>query len=198
MSDSKELQEHIVRISLRAFFVYGLVGGAIANITSFVVTMFLGLPYSPEVIFQLFITPVPGSIESVLVETLGELAKYGTFTFAAAIYTLLYGVISVFIGYLFRTRRVTSSLHLVTLATMIPTAMSVGIQGLLANRAIILNSMSGWLTATAVMLGVNLIYAMIVIDQLNTYLRKIQPRMTAGGPTSITWSRDASRCPFGT
>jgi DMSO/TMAO reductase YedYZ molybdopterin-dependent catalytic subunit len=189
LSESSGVQEGSVRISTRAFFVYGLVGGAIATITSFVVNLFLGLPSPPEAVFQLLITPVPGSIESVLVETFGEVAKYGTFTFAALIYTLLYGVISVFIRYLFGTKRITNNLHLIALATTIPTAIGLGFQALLASNVIVLKSVSGWWTTSVVMLCANLTYAVIVIDQLNTDIRKIRLTKKAPSKPLGSWSR---------
>jgi len=174
-----------LRISSRAFFVYGLVGGAIATIASYAVTMFLGLPFPPETLFRLLITPVPGSIESVLVETFGELAKYGTFALAVAIYTLLYAAISVMLGHLFYTRRVTGNWHLGAIAATIPTAIGLGFQAILASRVTVLNSLAGWISASAAMLVASLTYATVVINQFKTNLQRIQTKTATVGPKPL-------------
>jgi hypothetical protein len=57
------------------------------------------LPYPPEAVFQLLIAPVPGSIQSVIVETFREYAKYGTFAFVSVAYTFLYGIIGIIAGH---------------------------------------------------------------------------------------------------
>ncbi len=185
---NENFQDNAVRNSFRAIFVYGLIGGLIANIASYVGTTFVGLPYPPEAIFQLLVSPVPGSMESRLVETLGELPKYGTFVFSIALYTLLYGMISVTVGYLFQKRRVTNRYLLMATATAIPTAIGLGLQASLAASVIALGSVMGWLTAVVVMLVTNLMFAMIVVDHLT--LTKTQAVEVEGTTEHLpSWSR---------
>jgi DMSO/TMAO reductase YedYZ molybdopterin-dependent catalytic subunit len=147
--------------------------------------MFLGLPFPPETLFRLLVTPVPGSIESVLVETFGELAKYGTFALAIAIYTLLYAAISVMIGHLFYTRRVTSNWHLGAIAATIPTAIALGFQAILASRVTVLNSLVGWISALAAMLVASLTYATVVINQFKTNLQRTETKTATVAPKPL-------------
>jgi hypothetical protein len=88
----------------------------------YITNALFGLPYPPDLIFRLLITPVPGSIESVLVETFGELPKYATFVLASAIYALLYGAISIFVGFLFNRKQLAVGRPLTLVATAIPTS----------------------------------------------------------------------------
>src|SRR5208283_3533588 len=76
-------------LRLRRFFVGGLLGGILATIILFVGTEFLGFPFPPLAIFQLLIAPVPGSIQSVVVDTFREYAKYSTFVFSSVLYSIL-------------------------------------------------------------------------------------------------------------
>jgi hypothetical protein len=99
VQDPNETANKLRKTPFRSFFLYGLLGGAIANIGSYVGTSLLGLPYPPEAVFQLLIAPVPGSIQSVIVETFREYAKYGTFAFVSVAYTFLYGIIAIIAGH---------------------------------------------------------------------------------------------------
>ena len=68
-------------VGLKRFFTGGLLGGILATIILFFATDLLGYPFPPLTIFQLLISPVPGSIQSVVVETFREYAKYSAFVF---------------------------------------------------------------------------------------------------------------------
>ena len=140
------------KIPLRNFLLYGLLGGAIANIGSYVGTSLLGLPYPPEAVFQLLIAPVPGSIQSVIVETFREYAKYGTFALVSVAYTFLYGIIAVFAGHLSRGRYLAGKSRLIMFATVCPTLIGLALQALLAARVSTLSSVSGWLAAPFIIL----------------------------------------------
>jgi len=150
-------------LSLRSFLVYGLLGGIFATIITFIATSFLGLPYPPEAIFQLMISLVPGSVQSVAVETFGEYAKYGAFTFSAAIYATMYAFVAVLAGFLFRKELASKSLYALVFATAIPTTIGLGLQWLLSPRTSILSVLFGWLIASTLTIGVNFAYAAIVI-----------------------------------
>jgi DMSO/TMAO reductase YedYZ molybdopterin-dependent catalytic subunit len=169
------IPRNIDQISYRNFFLFGLIGGVVTNIASYIATMLLGLPYPPEALFELLVSPVPGSIQSTLVETLGELPKYGTFAFAIVIFTIFYGVIAVLVGYSVRTGRITNALLMVATATAIPTVISLGLQTLIATSVATLSSVTGWLTAAFVMIIVNLLFGITYNDQVNSRLRKINP-----------------------
>ncbi len=168
----------VVRIRLPRFrdFVYGLLGGVLATIALYVGTGFLGLPFPPEAIFQLLIAPVPGSIQSVAVETLREYAKYSAFTAAAAIYSVLYGLIAVLVGFLFRRERLGRSSYALIAAMVIPTAIGLGLEASLAPQVSVLSSALGWVMAGGLIVVVNLGYALIVVrgPELQ-FLKTIQP-----------------------
>ena len=59
----------IEKLKLRRFFVGGLSGGILATVILYVGTELLGFPFPPLAIFQLLIAPVPGSIQSFMVDT---------------------------------------------------------------------------------------------------------------------------------
>jgi DMSO/TMAO reductase YedYZ molybdopterin-dependent catalytic subunit len=151
-------------LKLRKYFVGGLLGGVLATILLFVGTDFLGFPFPPLVIFQLLIGPVPGSIQSVIVDTFRQYAKYSAFVFSSAIYAVLYGVIAVFLGVLFkediysRARRAAF-----VVGTIIPTVMCVGLQLRLAAAFSAISSLYGWIVAILLALAVNLVYSGVVI-----------------------------------
>jgi DMSO/TMAO reductase YedYZ molybdopterin-dependent catalytic subunit len=147
-----------------SFFLSGLIGGLFADTISYLAAASFGLPYPPEAIFQLLVSPVPGSVESRLVETLGELPKYGTYAFSVVLYTVFYGAVAVAVGYLFQTKRITSRPLLLSVAIAIPTVIGLGFQAGLAASTIALGSIMGWLIATVIMVVANLVFAKIVVD----------------------------------
>lgn len=143
-------------------FLYGLLGGVIATVALYIGTDILGLPFPPEAIFGALIAPVPGSIQSVAVETLRQYAKYSAFTAAAAFYSVIYGAIAVLVG--FFSRRSGLSRDSALLATLlIPTAIGLGLEASLAPRVSALSSAFGWATASALILVVNLFFGWIVV-----------------------------------
>jgi hypothetical protein len=97
-------------IGLRKFFLGGVIGGMLATIMLFFGTDLLGYPFPPLAIFQLLIAPVPGSIQSVVVETFREYAKYSAFVFSSAIYVFLYGVIGILLGAIVNSPRDASTI----------------------------------------------------------------------------------------
>lgn len=164
ISAYKEEQAEMVRIKgawIRNF-AYGLLAGIVATIALFVGTGFLGLPFPPEAIFQLLIAPVPGSIQSVAVETLREYAKYSAFTAAAAFYSILYGFIAVVLGYLFQ-RRPAGFFGSLLIGMAIPTLIGLGLEAVLAPQVSLLSTALGWLTAGALLVAVNLGYAWLAV-----------------------------------
>ena len=151
-------------LRLRRFFVGGLVGGILATIILFVGTEFLGFPFPPLAIFQLLIAPVPGSIQSVTVETFREYAKYAAFVFSSVIYVVLYGVIAVFLGLLFKGEIKGKANRATLVGTLIPTAIGLGLQLQLASGFSAISSVYGWVVACLLALVVNLVYARVLIQ----------------------------------
>jgi len=117
-----------VSIGLKRYFIGGLLGGTLATIILFFGTDVLGYPFPPLAIFQLLISPVPGSIQSVVVETFREYAKYSAFLFSSVIYVVLYGVIGGFLGLLFRRNSEGSRWKATTAGTLLPTVVGLGLQ----------------------------------------------------------------------
>ena len=143
----------------RRFFLAGLLGGIFATIALFVGTELLGFPFPPLAIFQLLIAPVPGSIQSVVVDTFREYAKYSTFVFSSVLYSILYGLIAVFVGFLFKGD-ISGKVNRATLiGALIPTVIGLGLQLELANAFSAISSVYGWVVAIILALAVNLLYA---------------------------------------
>ena len=132
----------------KKFFLGGLLGGVFATILLFIGTELLGFPFPPLAIFQLLIAPVPGSIQSVVVETFQEYAKYSAFVFSSIIYSILYGVIAVFVGFLFKEDLRGKVNEATVISTIIPTLMGLGLQLQLANAFPAISSIYGWGLAT--------------------------------------------------
>ena len=189
MQDTNETANKHRKTPSRSFFLYGLLGGAIANIGSYVGTSLLGLPYPPEAVFQLLIAPVPGSIQSVIVETFREYAKYGTFAFVSVAYTLLYGIIAVIAGHLSRGRYFAGKSRLIMFATVCPTLIGLALQALLAARVSTLSSVSGWLAALSLMLIVNLAYAAVLVDLTFAKIHRLFDGRTSKVQAAVSSSR---------
>jgi DMSO/TMAO reductase YedYZ molybdopterin-dependent catalytic subunit len=158
-------------LSLRRSFFYGLVSGIVATLLLFVGSSLFALPFPPEAIFQLLIAPVPGAIESVIVETLREYAKYSGFVFSAAIYAVMYALLSVLIVYVFGRGPRVKRLDALIAAVAIPSLIAVGLDGLLLARSSALTSPTGWLISALLILGANLVYA-------SSFVQRIWPTTT--------------------
>ena len=159
-------------------------GGALATVILFIGTELLGLPFPPLAIFQILIAPVPGSIQSVVVETFREYAKYSAFIFSSVLYAVLYGVIAVFLALLLKGE-VHSKASIATLVgTIIPSAIGLGLQFQLANAFSAISSLYGWILALLLTLVVNLIYARSVIaySRIAVAGTKQIPQITAPSP----------------
>ena len=155
---------------IHRFFIYGMLGGSLATLVLYIGIIVIGLPFPPESIFQALIGPVPGSIESVVVEALHEQAKYLVFAFAAVIYVTIYGFIGILLGLVRgNTRHKNSSVIIV--GTTVPTFIGLGLQAELAARASNASSIYGWFTAALLGLCANLLYAgMFVYQDRNRFL----------------------------
>ncbi len=78
----------------RAFLV-GAAAGALALFLSYILRIYAGGSFLPELAAQTLVSFTPGSIESGAVETLGSLAKYTAFSVAVVVNVSLYGLIAV-------------------------------------------------------------------------------------------------------
>ena len=171
-------------IGLRRFFIGGVLGGILATIILFFGTDLLGYPFPPLAIFQLLISPVPGSIQSVVVESFREYAKYSAFVFSSAIYVLLYGVIGVLIGLLFKRNTCGSTDKATLLGTLIPTAVALGLQLQSASAFSAISSMFGWVTATLLVLAANVIYSITMLR----YITLVKVAEVKGMPAELSSS----------
>jgi DMSO/TMAO reductase YedYZ molybdopterin-dependent catalytic subunit len=151
---------------LRKFFVGGLLSGVLATLMLFIATELLGFPFPPLAIFQLLIAPVPGSIQSVMVETFREYAKYSAFIFSSVVYVVLYGVLAVLLGVIFKGDLQGEAKRATLTGTLIPTALALGLQLRLASGFSAISSVYGWIVASLLALVVNLVYAMALIKYM--------------------------------
>lgn len=170
-------------IGLRKFFIGGILGGTLATIILFFGTDLLGYPFPPLAIFQLLISPVPGSIQSVVVDTFREYAKYSAFVFSSAMYVFVYGVIGVFLGVLFKGKTYDSTNRATVVGTLVPTAIAIGLQFQSASAFSAISSVYGWITATLLALGVNIIYSKTVLHY-TTLVQIDEAKVTPIEPSS--------------
>ncbi len=75
-------------------FLLGVGAGAVALSISFVIRLYFGGIFLPEVAVGDLVTNTPGSVESVLVTNLQYIAKYSALTGAIAVNLLLYGALA--------------------------------------------------------------------------------------------------------
>ena len=152
------------KLRLRRFFVGGLFGGILATVILFVGTEFLGFPFPPLAIFQALIAPVPGSIQSVMVDTFREYAKYSAFVASSAIYAIMYGLIAVGLAFVFKGDLHAKVKEATLVGVGVPTVIGLGLQLELANAFPAISSLYGWVLAGILVVAVNLIYAKTVIN----------------------------------
>jgi DMSO/TMAO reductase YedYZ molybdopterin-dependent catalytic subunit len=152
--------------SLRTPFLHGLVGGIAATLLLFVGSSLFALPFPSEGIFQLLIAPVPGAIQSVVVETFREYAKYSTFVFSSLVYAVMYAVLGVLIVRLFSQEARTRRYGVLVTAVTAPSLIALGLDGLLSARSSALASPMGWLISGLLILGVNLVYASSFVQRI--------------------------------
>lgn len=158
------MDSSIRRLRLRRFFVTGLFGGILATIMLYVGTELLAFPFPPLVIFQLMIAPVPGSIQSFMVETFREYAKYSAFAVSSALYAVGYGLVAVGLAFLFKGDLRSKVTQTTLVGVTVPTAVSLGLQLELANAFPAISSVFGWLAAALLSVVVNLVYVRMVIN----------------------------------
>ena len=154
-------------VGLRRFFIGGVLGGTLATIILFFGTDLLGYPFPPLAIFQLLISPVPGSIQSVVVESFREYAKYSAFVFSSIVYVILYGAIGVFLGVLTKRRKDISNGIVTLVGILIPTAVALGLQLKSASAFSAVSSTYGWISSTLLVLAVNVIYSQTTFRYVN-------------------------------
>lgn len=175
--------------SLRSFFIHGLFAGLVATLATFISSSFLGLPFPPEGIFQLLIAPVPGSVQSVVVETLGEYAKYSVFAVASGIYVVFYGLIGIGVGALFR-HGLSRIWHSVLTGTVAGFLVSMALESTLSGRVYILSTLFGWVMMGVLMVVLNLCYAAILVTRVKADPRLgYSPRAPAGMREAVSSSR---------
>lgn len=152
---------------VKKLFLAGVLGGTIATLILFVGTSLLGLPFPPLAIFQLLIAPVPGSIQSVAVETFGEYAKYSAFVVSSAIYVIIYGTIAIFLGLAFKGDVQGNANKATLIGTIAPTVIALGLEMQLTGAFSALSSWFGLLVAVLLALAANIIYSRTVMSSIN-------------------------------
>jgi len=169
-----------VSTPVRKLFLAGLIGGAVATLILYVGTSLLGLPFPPLAIFQLLIAPVPGSVQSVVVDTFKEYAKYSAFVFSSVIYVIIYGLIAVLLNFVVRSD-IQGNVDKVTLiGTIVPTLIALGLQLELTSAFSFLSSWFGWLIAIILALAANVIYSRTVISWIGVPVAKpVKPTQTS-------------------
>ena len=93
------------QLSLISFFIGGLAAGAIAVTISLLLRLFAGGLFVPELASQALFSLTPGEVESQAVESLGPLAKYSAFIGAVIANIVLYGLIGLFLGVLYKKNK---------------------------------------------------------------------------------------------
>ena len=171
-------QDNTLSDSKRKFFFYGLRGGILATAVLFIGTSILALPFPPVVIFQLLISPVPGSIQSVVVETFLEYAKYTAFVVSSVIYVGIYGLLGVLIGFLFRRNLQTKRNSVLAITTAIPSAVALAFDALLTSTSSGLASSTGWLISGVLIVAANVIFA-------SDFVQQVQSRMQVEQTTQV-------------
>ena len=152
------------KLRLKKFFLGGLFGGILATIILYVGTELLMFPFPPLAIFQLLIAPVPGSIQSVMVDTFREYAKYSAFVASSVMYAIMYGLIAVGLAFLFKGDFRNKTKQATLVGVVIPTVISLGLQLNLASAFPAISSLTGWVLAGVLAVVVNLIYARTLIN----------------------------------
>jgi DMSO/TMAO reductase YedYZ molybdopterin-dependent catalytic subunit len=173
---------------LRKFFLGGLFGGILAIAILYIGTELLGFPFPPLAIFQLLIAPVPGSIQSFMVETFREYAKYSAFVASSAIYAVMYGLIAVGLAFAFKRDLRAKAREATLIAVGVPTVIGLGLQFALAGAFPAISSLYGWLIAGVLVVVVNLIYAKTLVNYT-----MVAPAASIAQPTPMAAAKTARR-----
>jgi len=166
-------------LSLRRYFAYGVAGGIFAAIIQFIGAMLLNVPFPPEAIFKLLITPVPGSIQSVAVDNLGEYAKYTAFLSASIGYVVGYGVLGALARYLSYKFQQAKSQMILLVTLICPTVLGLGLETLVASSFSSLASGLGWFISTALIVLSNAVNSTVFVRYSNRQMvRQIPPTLS--------------------
>ena len=175
-------------LRLKRFFLGGLFGGILATLILYAGTELLMFPFPPLAIFQVLIAPVPGSIQSFMVDTFREYAKYSAFVASSAMYAVMYGLIAVGLAFLFKGNLQGKAKQATLLGVGVPTAISLGLQLELANAFPAISSLYGWVLAGVLAVAVNLIFAKTLINYTT-----VIPSVPAAKPTPMAAVASARR-----
>ena len=129
-----------------------------ATLIQYFSTQMLNIPFPPEEIFRLILSPVPGSIQSIAVDRLGEYAKYIAFTFSTVGYILLYGVLGAFLSRLRLSER-----SAIMVAAVLLTTLGLVFDFQVAQSYSLLSTMLGWVLSVALVGLSNFAYVGVFI-----------------------------------
>lgn len=153
--------ESVRSMSVKGFFALGVVGGLVATAIQFAGSTLLGLPFPPEEIFRVILSPVPGSIQSIAVENLREYAKYSAYVSATVAYVLCYGALGAIVGV--GTRRHVSTRLTSVLLTLVPLVAGLTFEFLLAASYSSLATSLGWVLVAVLLAFANLSYSAVFL-----------------------------------
>jgi len=103
----------------------GVVAGSLATAISFFLRVTVGGPFLPEIAAQTVFSLTPGQIQSIMVETLGSLAKYLTIVGAAIVNVAVYGLVGAASRNQMTGSRVMIGLRLTGLSFLVTLLLSV-------------------------------------------------------------------------
>jgi DMSO/TMAO reductase YedYZ molybdopterin-dependent catalytic subunit len=113
-------------------FLIGLVVGAISLAVSLGLRTFVGGIFIPELASQTLFSLTPGEVESQAVETFGPAAKYSAFIGALIVNLVLYGILSMFLHWLFvRKINLNGYLRIAIIASVITYAVMFSVSFIL-------------------------------------------------------------------
>ena len=172
---------------MRKFFVGGLFGGVFATIILYVGSELLRFPFPPLAVFQLVIAPVPGSVQSFMVDTFREYAKYSAFVASSVIYAVMYGLIGVGLAVVFKGDLHSKAKEAFLVGMGVPTVIGLGLQIGLAKAFPAISSITGWILAVLLVGAANLTYANVLINYVTI------PPATTAKQTHLTTISSARR-----
>jgi DMSO/TMAO reductase YedYZ molybdopterin-dependent catalytic subunit/membrane protein DedA with SNARE-associated domain len=170
--------EHHVR--LITVFLFGSVAGLIATLIQYFGGQALNIPFPPEEVFRVILYPVPGSLQSVAVDKLGEYAKYAAFTASTLGYILLYGALIAGLSKL-RLRPKLS----VPIVFIVMTVLGLVCCLQLTDSYSLLSTTLGWALSVALLMIGNVFFAGIFMVSIDSVRAKaIKPQLPTQQPVS--------------
>jgi hypothetical protein len=159
-------------LRLRTVFFLGSAAGVIATLVQYFGGQALNIPFPPEEIFRIILYPVPGSIQSVAVDKLGEYAKYTAFAASTVGYILLYGFLTTLLTRL-RLREKFSVFAVLILMTSL--GLFFDLQ--LSQSYSLLSTTFGWVLSAFLLVLANVLYSGVYLVSVDSIrVRSLTPQ----------------------